>query len=86
MLHQRIEEAENLGLRQGVESCRWFVGDQELRIACEGERDQCALLESTRELVWIRAGVAGGGGDTDGREEFEHTRTDVVGCRNLMGP
>src|SRR5215212_11802919 len=48
-----LDQAQDLGLDRDVERGGWLVGDQQLRIVCEGEGDHGALAHSARELMGV---------------------------------
>ena len=53
------EQVEDLGLHHDVERGRGLVGDQDARVARQGQRNHHPLLLSPRQLVRIGVGVPG---------------------------
>ena len=69
-----LHELEDLGLDRHVERCRRLVGDQQLGIAGEADRDHHALAHAARELMRILLQPALGIGDADQRQQLDGAR------------
>jgi len=48
-----LHELDDLGLDGDIERCRRFVGDQDVRIACERHCDHRTLPHPARELIGV---------------------------------
>ena len=68
------DKLEDLRLDGHVERGRRLVGNQQLRVAGQGRRDDDALALAAGELVRIGREPALGLGDPDGRQELERAR------------
>ena len=71
-----LEQPQHLGLHHHVERGRRLVGDQQLRVAGERERDQHALALAARELVRVVARAARR--DADQLEQLADARRVAV--------
>jgi len=59
---QLVDQVEDLGLDRHVERCGRLVGDEELGLACERDRDHDALAQAAGELVGVRSETLAGRG------------------------
>jgi len=50
---ETLDKVGYLCLDRYIEGGRWFVGDQNARIAAEAHGDHHALAHATGELMWI---------------------------------
>ena len=75
------DELQDLRLYGHVERCRRLVGDQQLRLAGQGRRDDDALALAAGELVRIGREPALGLGNADRLQQIERALPGLVAAR-----
>ena len=71
-----VEMVEDSLLHGHVESAGWLVGDDQLRLASQRDRDEHALTKAARQLVRVLPGAQFSVGDSGLFEQRDHFRVD----------
>ena len=83
-LAQVFDQLQDLGLDGYVECGGWLVGEQELGVTYEGERDQGALAHAAGKLVGVAIHLAGGVGQADKVKHFDGAVVGLGGVNDLV--